>query len=132
MAAKRTWGQGQYYQTFFRESLYFCKYVIYLQKVLYMETTRTIQTAFRFRSETLRDLQNKARLEGKSVNRYVEELIESDIKTTGIDFLREALKNTSFPSEVSEDIKQLSTKSSITFSEEELNADDRLKYILNK
>ena len=44
---------------------------------MYMETTnRTVQTAFRFRPELLSQIKLKARLEGKSVNAFVEYVIE--------------------------------------------------------
>lgn len=37
---------------------------------------RSIQTAFRFRPELLSQIKSKARLEGKSVNAFVESVIE--------------------------------------------------------
>jgi len=60
--------------------LYTCEIVIYLQKLLYrMETVPRTQTAFRLKNSLLERIKWQAKRAHKSVNAYVEEVLEETV-----------------------------------------------------
>lgn len=98
-----------------------------------MGNTRTVQTAFRFRPDMVRRMKNKARLQGQSLNAYIENLVEKDLGEEGGRYaaIRRELADVKFPKEISEDIMALS-RFKVEFTEEELAADEKLAYLLSK
>lgn len=98
-----------------------------------MEGTRTIQTAFRFKAELVSRLKQRARLEHKSVNAYVEEAVEKALDSGGDPYARlsSKLKGIKVPGEISPEIEALSSFK-VVFTAEELASDDRLAHILGK
>lgn len=101
--------------------------------MLYMETARTVQTAFRFTPDLLTRLKLKARREHKSVNAYVEQLIEKDLSKDEDRYaaLYRELAKIKLPEKISPKVKALS-RFAVEFSEEDLKNDERLAYILGK
>jgi len=97
-----------------------------------MEMGRTIQTAFRFSPNLIRMMKNKARRNNLSLNRYVESLIEKDLSEneSEAEKLDKWLRNIKLPTEVSEQVNELSI--GISFSPREIENDERLAYILSK
>ena len=93
---------------------------------------RSIQTAFRFRPELLSQIKSKARLEGKSVNAFVESVIEDylakdDDRYEALFRQIENLKPSNpiklnFPEPMAE----------LIFSDEQLDKDSKLAYLVNK
>lgn len=98
-----------------------------------METTRTVQTAFRFKPEMIDRIKLKARRNGTSVNAYVEQLIEKDLgkDEDRYEALYRELAKIKLPETISPEVEALS-RFSINFSEEDLRNDERLAYILGK
>ena len=100
-----------------------------------METIRSIQTAFRFRPDMLRRMKNRAREKKQSLNAYVEELIEIDLKSSSDRYtaLYEQLSTIKMPETISKEMSQaFSYLDAPSFSEEEVENDPRLKAILEK
>ena len=100
---------------------------------MYMETTnRTVQTAFRFRPELLSQIKSKARLEGKSVNAFVESVIEDYLAKD--DDRYEALFRQIENLKPSNPIKLNfpEPKAELIFSDEQLDKDPKLAYLVNK
>lgn len=101
--------------------------------MLYMET-RSIQTAFRFRPKMLAQMKNKARLQGVSLNSYVENLVQKDIdgqESRYEEIYRELSKIKINPETVKE-VNDSFSKFNIRFTQEEIDSDKRLAYILSK
>ena len=95
-------------------------------------TLKTSQTAFRFRPELLERLKNRARLEKKSLNSYVEEVLEKDLESTDrYEAIIRDLGKLKMPEKVSPEIEAIS-RFKIEFTEEEIAADERLAYLLSK
>lgn len=96
---------------------------------------RNTQTAFRFREELLERAKLKARREKKSLNSYVEELIEKDLGSAEDNYERvnaelRALKKhcTKHP-----DLEALlGCAKGISFTREELDRDPKLDYLAGK
>lgn len=106
---------------------------------------QTVQTAFRFRPDLLRRLKNKARYEKKSLNAYVEEVLESSLAESDEDRLDVLFNNMAnrgrkiSPATADHPVIVGLTRNplphllrSITFTEDELKDDDRLAYLLGK
>ena len=94
--------------------------------------TKTVQTAFRFRPELLSRMKAKARLEGKSLNSYVESVMEESLKCELDRYERiyreiESLKPSASGKSVLPELKSIPS-----FTEEELAADPRLEYLYKK
>lgn len=90
-----------------------------------METTRRIQTAFRLEESLLNRLKKKAGRQNKSLNSYVEALLKADVRD------EPEYPRVSFP------IPQSARVSHMLdilpgFTDEELQNDDKLAYILGK
>ena len=98
-----------------------------------MEGTRTIQTAFRFSPKLVERMKRRARLEKKSVNAFVEEAVEKALGSVDDPYMQLAaeLKEIKVPQDISPEVKALSSFK-LEFTAEELDADDRLAYILGK
>ena len=95
-------------------------------------TLKTSQTAFRFRPELLERLKNRARLEKKSLNSYVEEVLEKDLESTDrYEAIILDLGKLKMPEKISPEIEAIS-RFKIEFTEEEIAADERLAYLLSK
>ena len=108
--------------------------VIYSQKCyISMERGRTTQTAFRFSQELVGRLKQRARLEHKSVNAFVEEAVERalDSREDPYSLLAARIKELKVPETVSPEVEALSSFKT-DFTAEDLAADDRLSYILGK
>lgn len=101
--------------------------------MLYMET-RSIQTAFRFRPQMLAQMKNKARLQGVSLNSYVENLVQKDIdgqESRYEEIYRELSKikiNPETLEKIHSDIQSLN----IHISQEDIDSDERIAYLLSK
>lgn len=93
-----------------------------------------VQTAFRFKRSLIERLRTAARAENISVNEYVERaLVEKlDMSLEGkYDYVKkECRKMKLHDINVPEELKRL--RGCISFTMEEVNADERLKYILGK
>ena len=105
--------------------LIICYLSLPLQKRTKMETTHRIQTAFRLDESLLRRLKKKARGQKKSLNSYVEALLMADVRD-----------EPEFP-KLSLPVKHSPRVTSLLgilppFSEQELQEDDKLAYILGK
>ena len=90
-----------------------------------MENTRRIQTAFRLEEPLLNRLKRKASLQNKSLNSYVEALLKADVRS-----------EPQYP-EVSFPIPHSTRVSSMldilpAFTDEEIESDEKLAYILGK
>lgn len=98
-----------------------------------MESLRTVQTAFRFRPDLVSRMKNKARLLGKSLNSYVEEVIEKDLAPQEDKYgaIYEVLAEIKCPETVSPEVLSLS-RFRMEFTEEDLQQDERLAYLLEK
>ena len=83
------------------------------------------QTAFRLDKELLFYLNRKAKSQGKTLNAFVEDTLRREVREDleGWPIIKE-------PIEISEEVKRMSL--GITFTPEEIAADDRLAYILSK
>lgn len=99
-----------------------------------MEAARTVQTAFRFRPELVEKLKRKARKERTSVNAFVEKVLEKELSSDEdrYEALFKKLESYRFEKDhsASEIIDRLA--GCIQFTEEEIEKDERLKYLLNK
>lgn len=93
-----------------------------------MEATRNIQTAFRFRQEMVQSLKNKARIRNMSLNAYVEEVLERDLKEKSGTY--EEVMNSLSSLRLSDVEPVVSPR--IKLSPEEVEGDERMKYILDK
>lgn len=82
------------------------------------------QTAFRLDKELLFLLNRKARREGKSLNGFVEDVLRKEVKDE-LEWPR--IKG---PIVISDEVERMSL--GISFTPEEIAADDRLAYILSK
>lgn len=98
-----------------------------------METGRTVQTAFRFTPELVNRMKQKARREHKSVNAYVERLIEKDLGSgeDKYEALYRELSKIKLPDKISEEVKALS-KYKVVFTREEVENDPKLEYFVEK
>lgn len=100
-----------------------------------MATARTVQTAFRFTPDLLTRLKLKARREHKSVNAYVEHLIEKDLgkDEDRYEALYRELAKIKLPEKISPKVNDLlGICSEVDYSQEELDADPRLAYLIEK
>lgn len=98
-----------------------------------MDTTnRTVQTAFRFRPELLSQIKAKARLEGKSVNAFVESVIEDYLSKDDdrYEALFRQIESMQYSQTNRLNLPEL--KGEIVFSDEQLNDDPRLEYLVDK
>lgn len=103
--------------------------------MLYMETARTVQTAFRFTPDLVSRLKLKARREHKSVNAYVEQLIEKDLgkDEDRYEALYRELAKIKLPEKISPKVKALAGfGAGIKYTQEELDADPKLAYLVEK
>lgn len=82
------------------------------------------QTAFRLDKQLLFLLNRKAKREGKSLNGFVEDVLRKEVKDE-LEWPR--IKG---PVVISEEVERMSL--GITFTPEEIAADERLAYILSK
>lgn len=82
------------------------------------------QTAFRLDRELLYHLNRKAKSQGKSLNAFVEDVLRNEVKA---EMTWPKIKG---PIIISETVKRMSL--GITFTPEEIAADERLAYILSK
>ena len=98
-----------------------------------METARTVQTAFRFTPELVRRMKLKARREHKSVNAYVERLIEKDLgsEEDKYEALYRELAKIKLPDKISEEVEALS-RYKVVFTREEVENDPKLEYFVEK
>ena len=98
-----------------------------------METARTVQTAFRFTPELVRRMKLKARREHKSVNAYVERLIEKDLgsEEDKYEALYRELAKIKLPDKISEEVEALS-RYKVVFTQEEVENDPKLEYFVEK
>ena len=101
-----------------------------------MEGTRSVQTAFRLRPELMERIKNDARRQKRSVNNLVEEILENTYARMEQDReqrLREECAQIDWDNiKIHEGIEKLSKDFHISFSQEEIEKDERLAYILSK
>lgn len=90
-----------------------------------METTRRIQTAFRLEESLLNRLKKKAGRQNKSLNSYVEALLKADVRD------EPEYPRVSFPIPQSARVGRM-LDILPGFTDEELQNDDKLAYILGK
>ena len=83
------------------------------------------QTAFRLDKELLFYLRRRAERQGKTLNTFVEETLLREVKED-----MDGWPKIKGPIIVSEEVKRMSL--GITFTPEEIAADDRLAYLLSK
>ncbi len=90
-----------------------------------MQTTPTrIQTAFRLDENLLRRAKLRAKRENRSLNSLVEEALERMVPEEFV------WPKVVIPTEISPEILALQLPEGITFTEEEIAADDRLAHAL--
>ena len=82
----------------------------------------TVQTAFRLEESVIKMMKHRARLKRISLNAYVSELIENDLRNSSI------LPQVEIPETLDEDIRRLSGIMSEP-TDEMLDGDERLKRI---
>ena len=104
-----------------------------------METTnKTVQTAFRFRPEMVAQFKARARLEGMSVNSYVEAAITAYFEKDGDSYdklyrqIGELKAGKAVGADDSTRLVFPKMKGELNFTEEELAADPKLNYLINK
>jgi hypothetical protein len=90
-----------------------------------METTRRIQTAFRLEESLLNRLKKKAGRQNKSLNSYVEALLKADVRD------EPEYPRVTFPIPQSARVSRM-LDILPGFTDEELQNDDKLAYILGK
>lgn len=100
-----------------------------------METTRTVQTAFRFTPDLVERLKKRARRERTSVNAYVEKVLEKDLGTDEDRY--EALYREIAKTHIKIDIPNSKKSQSgyarnFGYTDEELAQDPKLEYLVNK
>lgn len=98
-----------------------------------MDGVRSVQTAFRFRPELLERLKRRARFEGKSLNQYVEGVLEKSLMSKVIRYKEacEALAELEMPDTISPELMALS-RFKVSLTEEEIHNDPRLEAILSR
>lgn len=98
-----------------------------------MDSVRSVQTAFRFRPELLERLKRRAHFEGKSLNQYVEGILEKSLMSKEIRYKEacEALAELEVPKTIPPELMALS-RFKVCFTEEEIEDDPRLETILNR
>lgn len=96
--------------------------------------TRSVQTAFRFRPEMLMRMKKKARNQGVSLNAYVENLVQKDLdeKEDKYEKLIKELKGIKLNPNALDDLNSRIKALNIHISQEEIDADERMAYILSK
>ena len=101
-------------------------------------TSKTVQTAFRFRPEMIAQIKLRARLEGISVNYYVEAAITAYFEKDGDSYeklYRQIGDLKAGKAEGADDSTRLvfpKMKGELNFTDEELVADPKLNYLINK
>ena len=90
-----------------------------------MESTRRIQTAFRLEESLLNRLKRKASRQNKSLNSYVEALLKADVRNES------EYPKVSFPIPHSARVSRM-LDILPAFTDEELEKDEKLAYILGK
>jgi hypothetical protein len=90
-----------------------------------MENTRRIQTAFRLEEPLLNRLKKKASLQNKSLNSYVEALLRADLRD------EPQYPEVSFPVPHSVRVSRM-LDILPAFTDEEIESDEKLAYILGK
>ena len=90
-----------------------------------MERTNRIQTAFRLEESLLNHLKRKASRQNKSLNSYVEALLKADVRD------EPEYPKVSFPIPHSARVSRM-IDIIPAFTDEELQNDDKLAYILGK
>lgn len=100
---------------------------------MFPQSTKSAQTAFRFSPELLQRMKNRARLRGQSLNSYVETLVKKDLgtKEERYEALYRELAEIELPKEISPEVMDLS-KYKVEFTQEEIDSDERLAYLLSK
>ncbi|MCQ2163627.1 MAG: hypothetical protein MJZ04_00455 [Bacteroidales bacterium] len=99
--------------------------------------TRSTQTAFRFRPELLARAKNRARSEGKTLNAFIEGILEKELGTKEerleqiISEIR-AMRGTPAHKLEESFYDMVGCIEGITYSQEELNADPKLAYLVDK
>ena len=93
---------------------------------------KSVQTAFRFKPELLSRMKAKARLEGKSLNAYVESVMEESLNCEPDRYERIYREIQSLKPSVSCKSVMPEFKSIPSFTEEELSVDPRLEYLCIK
>lgn len=99
--------------------------------------TRSTQTAFRFRPELLARAKTRARSEGKTLNAFIEGILEKELGTKEEKFEQimaeiKAMRGT--PTHKLEDgfYEIIGCMEGIKFAQEELDADPKLAYLVDK
>lgn len=94
-----------------------------------MEATARIQTAFRLPEPLLIRLKSKAKLKGKSLNSFVEEILEEAVPYE--ETFEEKIAHLTVPDEIPQEILDIA-RFGFKITEEDLEGDDRALYIWNK
>lgn len=94
-----------------------------------MEATARVQTAFRLPENLLVRLKSKAKLQGKSLNSFVEEILEKAVPYE--ETFEEKMAKLKVPDEIPEDILAIS-RFGFNITEKDLEGDERALYIWNK
>ncbi len=93
-----------------------------------MEATARIQTAFRLPQPLVVRLKSKAKLKGKSLNSFVEEILEEAVPYE--ESFEEKISHLTLPDKIPQEILNLC--GSLNITEKDLEGDDRALYIWNK
>ncbi len=88
--------------------------------------TNRVQTAFRLDVTLIKRLKRKAKANGKSLNAYVEDILEKAFPAE-IEW-----PTVVFPKEIPDSIKELRLGKELKFSKKELEADSKLDYLVKK
>lgn len=99
-----------------------------------MDSVRTVQTAFRFNPEMVRRMKNRARLQGKSLNAYIENLVEKDLEgeMDRYEALFQELSQMEVPGSISPEIEDCFSRFKVEITTEMLEEDERLAYLLSR
>jgi len=79
-------------------------------------------------------MKNRARLRGQSLNSYVEGLIRKDLGNDEdrYEALYRDLAKIKLPKEISPEVEEFMGKYKVEFTQEEIENDERLAYLLSK
>ena len=94
-----------------------------------MEATKRIQTAFRLPQPLVVRLKSKAKLKGKSLNSFVEEILEEAVPYE--ESFEEKLSHLTVPDKIPQEILDIA-RFGFKITEKDLEGDDRALYIWNK
>ena len=112
----------------------FVEMLYIMEATLNITKEKKIQTAFRFKRSLIERLRTAARAENTSVNEYVERVLAEKLDMSleeKYEYVRQECRKMKLHDiDVPENLKRL--RGCISFTQEEIKADDKLEYILGK